>query len=94
MSSSSSSPSEETELTDTAYDILKVLSKDADFIYDRAVFSELNIYENNNSDSTNISNNSFEKNFEIIKNFDKTTQSYIDIMTRETLLLVLPSFGI
>jgi hypothetical protein len=42
-----------------------------------AVFSELNIYENNNSDSTNISNNSFEKNFEIVKNFDKTTQSYI-----------------
>ncbi|MFL6323127.1 MAG: hypothetical protein ACJ72Q_21990 [Nitrososphaeraceae archaeon] len=34
MSSSSSSPSEETELTDTAYDILKVLDKDADFIYD------------------------------------------------------------
>jgi rubrerythrin len=34
MSSSSSSPSGETELTDTAYDILKVLGKDADFIYD------------------------------------------------------------
>jgi rubrerythrin len=33
MSSSSSSSSEETELTDTAYDILKVLGKDADFIY-------------------------------------------------------------
>jgi len=32
--SSSSSPSGETELTDTAYDILKVLGKDADFIYD------------------------------------------------------------
>ncbi|MFL6339799.1 MAG: hypothetical protein ACJ718_11945 [Nitrososphaeraceae archaeon] len=32
---SSSSPSAgETELTDTAYDILKVLGKDADFIYD------------------------------------------------------------
>ena len=31
---SSSSPTEETELTDTAYDILKVLGKDADFIYD------------------------------------------------------------
>jgi rubrerythrin len=31
----SSSPSAgETELTDTAYDILKVLGKDADFIYD------------------------------------------------------------
>jgi rubrerythrin len=30
---SSSSPGE-TELTDTAYDILKVLGKDADFIYD------------------------------------------------------------
>jgi hypothetical protein len=35
MSSSSSSPSAgETELTDTAYDILKVLGKDGDFIYD------------------------------------------------------------
>jgi hypothetical protein len=34
MSSSSSSPSEETELTDTVYDILKVLGNDADFIYD------------------------------------------------------------
>ena len=33
-SSSSSSSSGETELTDTAYDILKVLGKDADFIYD------------------------------------------------------------
>jgi rubrerythrin len=32
--SSSSSPSGETELTDTAYDILKALGKDADFIYD------------------------------------------------------------
>jgi rubrerythrin len=31
---SSSSQSGETELTDTAYDILKVLGKDADFIYD------------------------------------------------------------
>ena len=31
---SSSSPTEETELTDTAYVILKVLGKDADFIYD------------------------------------------------------------
>jgi hypothetical protein len=30
----SSSSSGETELTDTAYDILKVLGKDADFIYD------------------------------------------------------------
>jgi rubrerythrin len=29
-----SSSSGETELTDTAYDILKVLGKDADFIYD------------------------------------------------------------
>ena len=28
------SSSAETELTDTAYDILKVLSKDADFLYD------------------------------------------------------------
>jgi len=34
MSSSSSSSSGETELTDTAYDILKVLGKDADLIYD------------------------------------------------------------
>jgi DNA-binding ferritin-like protein len=32
--SSSPSSSEETELTDTAYDILKVLDKDANFIYD------------------------------------------------------------
>jgi len=29
-----SSETGETELTDTAYDILKVLGKDADFIYD------------------------------------------------------------
>ena len=29
-----SSSSSETELTDTAYDILKVLGKDADFLYD------------------------------------------------------------
>jgi hypothetical protein len=29
-----SSGTRETELTDTAYDILKVLGKDADFIYD------------------------------------------------------------
>jgi hypothetical protein len=43
-----------------------------------AVFPELNIYENNNNtDSTKISNNSFEKNFEIVKNFDETTQTYI-----------------
>jgi hypothetical protein len=41
-----------------------------------AVFPELNLYQNNNNDSTN-SNNGFEKSFEIIKNFDKTTQSYI-----------------
>jgi hypothetical protein len=34
-----------------------------------AVFPELNLYQG--------SENSFEKNFEIIKNFDKTTQSYI-----------------
>jgi rubrerythrin len=34
MSSSSSSYSSSTELTDTAYDILKVLGKDADFLYD------------------------------------------------------------
>jgi hypothetical protein len=44
-----------------------------------AVFPELNVYQNNgNNDSTNSSNNSFEKNFEIVKNFDKTTQSYIN----------------
>ena len=42
-----------------------------------AVFPELNIYENNNTNSPNFINNSFEKNFEIVKNFDKTTQSYI-----------------
>jgi hypothetical protein len=41
-----------------------------------AVFPELNLYQNNNSGITN-SNNSFEKSFEIVKNFDKTTQSYI-----------------
>jgi hypothetical protein len=34
MPSSSSPSAGETELTDTAYDILKVLGKDADFIYD------------------------------------------------------------
>ena len=38
-----------------------------------AVFPELNLY---NDDST-YSSNSFEKSFEIVKNFDKTTQSYI-----------------
>jgi hypothetical protein len=32
--SSSSSSAAESELTDTAYDILKVLGKDADFLYD------------------------------------------------------------
>jgi hypothetical protein len=43
-----------------------------------AVFPELNVYQNNSKDgSTNSSNNSFEKSFEIVKNFDKTTQSYI-----------------
>jgi hypothetical protein len=41
-----------------------------------AVFPELNLYQNNNNDNTN-SINSFEESFEIIKNFDKTTQSYI-----------------
>ena len=41
-----------------------------------AVFPELNLYQNNNDDSAN-SINSFEKSFEIVKNFDKTTQSYI-----------------
>jgi len=40
-----------------------------------AVFPELNLYQNYD-DSTN-SINSFEKSFEIVKNFDKTTQSYI-----------------
>jgi predicted Zn-dependent protease with MMP-like domain len=39
-----------------------------------AVFPELNLYHNNNNVNDN---DSFEKNFEIIKNFDKTTQSYI-----------------
>jgi hypothetical protein len=44
-----------------------------------AVFPELNVYQNNsNNDSTNSSNNSFEKSFEIVKNFDKTTQYYIN----------------
>lgn len=38
-----------------------------------AVFPELNLYQNDN----NNGNDRFEKNFEIIKNFDKTTQSYI-----------------
>jgi hypothetical protein len=41
-----------------------------------AVFPELNIYQNS-TDSTNISNNSFDRTFEVVKNFDKTTQSYI-----------------
>lgn len=41
-----------------------------------AVFPELKLYQNNNDDSTNDIN-SFEKSFEIVKNFDKTTQSYI-----------------
>jgi hypothetical protein len=41
-----------------------------------AVFPELNLYQNNNNGNTN-SINSFEESFEIIKNFDKTTQSYI-----------------
>ena len=45
-----------------------------------AVFPELNIYQNNNTNRTNISNNSFEKNFEIVKNFDKATQSYIHLI--------------
>ena len=40
------------------------------------VFPELNLYQNNNDDIT-YSSNSFEKSFEIVKNFDKTTQSYI-----------------
>jgi len=42
-----------------------------------AVFPELNIYQNDNTNSTNITSKSFEKNFEIVKNFDKTTQTYI-----------------
>lgn len=41
-----------------------------------AVFPELNLYQNNNNDSP-YSINSFDKSFEIVKNFDKTTQSYI-----------------
>jgi hypothetical protein len=41
------------------------------------VFPELNVYQNS-TDRSNISNNSFEKTFEIVKNFDKTTQSYIN----------------
>ena len=41
-----------------------------------AVFPELNLYQNS-TDSTNISNDSFEKTFEVVKNFDKATQSYI-----------------
>jgi hypothetical protein len=41
-----------------------------------AVFPELNLYQNYDDDSTNSINN-FEKGFEIVKNFDKTTQSYI-----------------
>jgi hypothetical protein len=43
-----------------------------------AVFPELNLYQNssNNNDSTNT-NDGFERSFEIVKNFDKTTQSYI-----------------
>lgn len=41
-----------------------------------AVFPELNVYQNNNDDSTN-GINSFERSFEIVKNFDKSTQSYI-----------------
>jgi hypothetical protein len=36
-----------------------------------AVFPELNIYQNNNT------GNGFEKTFEVVKNFDKATQSYI-----------------
>jgi predicted Zn-dependent protease with MMP-like domain len=40
-----------------------------------AMFPELSLYQNNNINNDN--NDSFEKNFEIIKNFDKTTQSYI-----------------
>ena len=74
---------EEMQVRDMTYDLCKSLlgENHAASIMARyqpwAVFSELNIYENNDSDSTNISNNSFEKNFEIVKNFDKTAQSYI-----------------
>jgi hypothetical protein len=42
-----------------------------------AVFPELNLYENSSNYTTNSINNSFEKSFEIVKNFDNTTQSYI-----------------
>lgn len=40
-----------------------------------AVFPELNLYQNNEDSPYSI--NSFDKSFEIVKNFDKTTQSYI-----------------
>jgi hypothetical protein len=42
----------------------------------RDVFPELNLNYNYNEDKTN-SINSFEKSFEIVKNFDNTTQSFI-----------------
>jgi hypothetical protein len=74
---------DETEVRNMTYDLCKTLLGEDHIasIMARyqpwAVIPELNIYQNNNTDSTNISNNSFEKNFEVVKNFDKTTQSYI-----------------
>jgi hypothetical protein len=45
------SSSAETELTDTAYDILKVLGKDADFLYDTI---ETYIKDAQNADKTKL----------------------------------------
>jgi predicted Zn-dependent protease with MMP-like domain len=43
-----------------------------------AVFPELNLYQSsNNHDNSTNTNDGFERSFEIVKNFDKTTQSYI-----------------
>jgi hypothetical protein len=42
-----------------------------------AVFPELNLYQNSNNDDSTNTNDGFERSFEIVKNFDKTTQSYI-----------------
>jgi hypothetical protein len=72
---------DEIEVRNMAYDLCKSLLGEDHIasIMARyqpwAVFPELSIYQNNNTSSP--SNNSFEKNFEIVKNFDKTTQSYI-----------------
>ena len=73
---------DETKVRDITYELCRSLLGDDHIasIMARyqpwAVFPELNIYQNS-IDSTNISNNGFEKRFEIVKNFDKTTQSYI-----------------